>query len=169
MDDDDPQPSTTPETTIETQSIRSQTPKSRVSSPASNSSRIGPAQFKRQKRIEDNVLTTIGEKISAIKREDKFDVFARNVAEKLRSLPVERRLYAEKKINDALFEAEIAAFQDQRNATIPPQYHNAPAHFSGQPNAVYLQQPEANVSTQFSASSNVSNYYANYNPNPQTQ
>ena len=155
----------------DTQSDRPQTPSTRPSSSASSTSRIGPGQFKRQKKLEDKVLATVGDKLADIKREDQFDVFGRNVAVKLRSLPHEHRIYAEKKINDALFESELAAFQEQSMTTrcnVTPINSFVP---SAEP--TYRQQPQTeNMSAQFAGSSNVpnlSNYYSNYIPNPQQQ
>lgn len=42
-----------------------------------------------------------------VREEDCHDIFGRNVACKLRSLPNEQRIYLEKIINDAIFEAEM--------------------------------------------------------------
>ncbi|VVD04839.1 unnamed protein product [Leptidea sinapis] len=68
--------------------------------------------FKRQKKLSvpqhvDRTIEIIGNKISEITAEDKYDAFGKNVAHKLRSLPTNQRLLAEKIINDALFEAEM--------------------------------------------------------------
>ncbi|KAL9708320.1 hypothetical protein quinque_011838 [Culex quinquefasciatus] len=43
--------------------------------------------------------------------EDRFDVYGRNVAMKLRQLPNDQRMLAEKAINDVLFEAEMGTLQ----------------------------------------------------------
>ncbi|CAG4938847.1 unnamed protein product [Parnassius apollo] len=68
--------------------------------------------FKRRKNLAvsqnvDRMIETIGNKICEIAADDKFDAFGKNVAHKLRSLPTNQRLFAEKIINDALFEAEL--------------------------------------------------------------
>ncbi len=52
----------------------------------------------------------IGERLSntnETKNEDAFDIFGKNIAFKLRTLPRETKLYTEKLINDLLFEAEM--------------------------------------------------------------
>ncbi|KAG8308688.1 hypothetical protein J6590_103949 [Homalodisca vitripennis] len=56
-------------------------------------------------------------------------MFGKNVAAKLRSLPQEQRIYAEKEINDALFDAEVGALQqistfNMSNAFFPPTQPN---------------------------------------------
>lgn len=43
--------------------------------------------------------------------EDRFDVYGKNVAMKLRQLPNDQRMLAEKAINDVLFEAEMGTLQ----------------------------------------------------------
>ncbi|KAG8305657.1 hypothetical protein J6590_065577 [Homalodisca vitripennis] len=75
-------------------------------------------------------MTSYTEKeLADIKREDRFDMFGKNVAAKLRSLPQEQRIYAEKEINDALFDAEVGALQqistfNMSNAFFPPTQPN---------------------------------------------
>lgn len=82
--------------------------------------------FKRQKNLPasqhiDQTLETIGNKISEIKADDKYDAFGKNVAHKLRSLPTSQRLFAEKIINDALFEAEMGNLNRQCFLHLPTQ------------------------------------------------
>jgi hypothetical protein len=111
-------------------------------------------------------LTTIGEKIADLKRDDQFEVFGRNVAAKLRALPPRHRIFAEKKINDVLFDAEMAAFHDQAQR-IQKQINTVgnPA----EPNS--RQQPHssntysATHSDDPATASNLTNFYSNYNPN----
>ncbi|KAG8246293.1 hypothetical protein J6590_087452 [Homalodisca vitripennis] len=122
------------------QSVRSQTPTTRPSSTASaaSTSRVISNQFKRQKKVEDKVLETVSEKLSQLKREDQFDIFGRNVAAKLRSLPQEQRIYAEKRIYYALFDAELHAFQ-QNSMTIRQNLASNPITITRQP--IYRQPP----------------------------
>ncbi|XP_023727317.1 DNA ligase 3 isoform X2 [Cryptotermes secundus] len=66
--------------------------------------------FKRKKNLPaiDQILVAVGDRLAQVKNEDRFDFFAKNVAAKLRALGNnEQRIYAEKLINDALFEAEL--------------------------------------------------------------
>ncbi|VVC87031.1 unnamed protein product [Leptidea sinapis] len=67
------------------------------------------------------MIETIGNKISEITAEDKYDAFGKNVAHKLRSLPTNQRLLAEKIIIDALFEAEMGNLNRQCFLHIPTQ------------------------------------------------
>lgn len=41
--------------------------------------------------------------------EDRFDMIGKNVATKLREIPNKQRIFAEKLINDVLFEAELGS------------------------------------------------------------
>lgn len=76
--------------------------------------------FKRKKTLSpsDQVLVDIGKKLAEKREEDRFDVFGRNVAQKLRTLSNDQRIYAEKVINEALFEAELGCLT--RNASVNP-------------------------------------------------
>ncbi|KAG8318835.1 hypothetical protein J6590_104463 [Homalodisca vitripennis] len=180
---------------MDNQSVRSQTPPTRPSSTASaaSTSRVISNQFKRQKKVEDKVLETVSEKLSQLKREDQFDIFGRNVAAKLRSLPQEQRIYAEKRINDALFDAELHAFQQNSmtirqnlashtiTTTCQPIYQQPPAYrpqpqMPGNPSltvnddANYHQQQrpqQQNLFTDEQNTSNVSNYYSTFMPSDQ--
>ena len=55
----------------------------------------------------DNILSIVSERLKSTKQEDQFDVYGKNVATKLRILPNEQRIWAEKLINDVLMEAEF--------------------------------------------------------------
>ncbi|PNF19878.1 hypothetical protein B7P43_G12289 [Cryptotermes secundus] len=62
------------------------------------------------KRKKNQILVAVGDRLAQVKNEDRFDFFAKNVAAKLRALGNnEQRIYAEKLINDALFEAELGS------------------------------------------------------------
>jgi hypothetical protein len=61
----------------------------------------GGGSFKRKKNL------SASDRLAEVKKEDKFDLFAKNVAAKLRELGNnEQIICAEKLINDALVEAE---------------------------------------------------------------
>ncbi|XP_046679302.1 uncharacterized protein LOC124366744 [Homalodisca vitripennis] len=67
----------------------------------------------------DQVLVNIGTNDwQQQKEEDHYDAFGKNVAQKLRLLNNEQRIYAQKIINDALFEAELGGLT--RFATVNP-------------------------------------------------
>lgn len=104
---------------------------------------------------------TVGEKLSQIKCEDQFDIFGKNVAVKLRALPHVHRMYAEKKINDALFDAELAAFQEQsmNNHSAPTNSFTVSGGNSQNvvPNLSGTNTPTGNLT-------NLNNFYCNYNP-----
>lgn len=56
----------------------------------------------------DEVLSIVSERLRTCQKpDDKFSIFAQNVAAKLRGLPTRTRLFTEKLINDLLFEAEM--------------------------------------------------------------
>ncbi|PNF42420.1 hypothetical protein B7P43_G10954 [Cryptotermes secundus] len=68
--------------------------------------------FKRKRKLpaSGQILVADGDRLAQVKNEDRFDFFAKNVAAKLRALGNnEQRIYAEKLINDALFEAELGS------------------------------------------------------------
>lgn len=100
-DIDDVEPAASPDASSNVSNVPdtlpAKTPPSRPSSSAScKTTASAPGKFKRTK-LEDTVLATVGERLADLKREDQFDVFGKNVAMKLRSLPQEQRIYAEKK------------------------------------------------------------------------
>lgn len=71
-------------------------------------------------KTEDNSSAAPGSRLAARNKEDQHDVFARNVATKLRQLEKKQRLYAEKIINEALSMAELLKLKDQCRITLPP-------------------------------------------------
>lgn len=63
---------------------------------------------KRKKEIAiDQAFESISKRLNQIKDDDKFDIFGKYVANKLRALSDQQHIYAEKIINDTLFEMEI--------------------------------------------------------------
>lgn len=64
-----------------------------------------PRSRKRPKTQADDVLGKVCEKLDI--KEDKFDIIGKNIACKLRDLPLEVALFAEKFIMDILFEGAM--------------------------------------------------------------
>lgn len=79
------------------------------SSSASRSSTIR----KRKQRDNDDrtteVLHLAVEKLKALQSEDSFDVYGKHIAHKLRALQGNQHVFAQKLINDVLFEADMEA------------------------------------------------------------
>ncbi|XP_046386992.1 uncharacterized protein LOC124156464 [Ischnura elegans] len=67
----------------------------------------GLKKFFMRKSQEQNNATMYSDRIQTIKEEDEFDYVGKNVSAKLRSLPRDQRIFAEKLVNDILFEAEL--------------------------------------------------------------
>ncbi|XP_024879150.1 uncharacterized protein LOC112459340 [Temnothorax curvispinosus] len=89
-----------------------------------------------QEALTNDVLLSINNHFKRpANQDDRFDIFGKNVAMKLRDLPKQQRLIAEKIINETLFEAEMGnltmsqglTYQHQHqlhtiNPTPPPMY-----------------------------------------------
>ncbi|XP_067009730.2 uncharacterized protein [Anabrus simplex] len=76
--------------------------------PPTPSTRTPPRQLKRKRKTEvDSILTCIGKQLTERRAEDRHDIYGRNIAHKLRHLPNDQRIYVEKIINEAIFEAEL--------------------------------------------------------------
>ena len=69
----------------------------------------GPERKKKResKNSKSEVMTLIGERLAGTRQQDNFDTFGKHVANKLRAFPRDMRVYAEKLINDVLFEGEL--------------------------------------------------------------
>lgn len=67
----------------------------------------------------DEVLTLVGEKLKFSNPEDAHDVTGKNIAGKLRTLDPMMRIYAEKIIYDALFEAQLGTLNRYARIEIP--------------------------------------------------
>ncbi|XP_065080120.1 uncharacterized protein LOC135702971 [Ochlerotatus camptorhynchus] len=61
----------------------------------------------RKRKCDDVLNIADHDQIQIGKCEDRHDAFGHNIAFKLRALPDEQRIYVEKLINDAIFEAEL--------------------------------------------------------------
>lgn len=80
--------------------------------PEQTSSRSRPPKRKghssHSRDLSNEVLHSVNEHFKRpLLKEDRFDIFGKNVAVKLRDLPKDQRLIAEKIINDTLFQAEM--------------------------------------------------------------
>lgn len=67
----------------------------------------------------DELLTLVGEKLKFSNPEDANDVTGKNIAGKLRTLDPMMRIYAEKIIYDALFEAQLGTLNRYARIEIP--------------------------------------------------
>lgn len=61
---------------------------------------------KRGKELDDTI-SSIGKRLNETRKEDNHDAFGRNIAHKLRNVRNDQRIFLEKIINDAVFEAEL--------------------------------------------------------------
>lgn len=62
---------------------------------------------KNKRKMKDRTDILIEKVCDKLENEDEFDSFGKVVAIKLRRLPYQQRIFAQKSINDALFEAEL--------------------------------------------------------------
>lgn len=111
----------------------------------------------------DELLRTINEKlqqpIQNAREKDRFDIFGDNVAIKLRALPENQRIMAEKLINDVLFEAESNSLFRGWQLTPPPSTFNNQYRDSA---TVYTElQPQHSEKAGFSASQ----FFSTFNDN----
>lgn len=87
-----------------------------------NSSRSS-ASRKRKRQDENNkaqsLMTLVNEKLSSCRREDEYDIIGKNVAQKLRQLPSQMKVFAEKLINDSLFEAQLGNLNRYAFISVP--------------------------------------------------
>ncbi|XP_046402172.1 uncharacterized protein LOC124168102 [Ischnura elegans] len=103
------------------------------STPSGPSGAVTSKPFKRAKPLTptDQLLVTVGQRLKEVKKEDQFDLYGKHVAQKLRLLIPEQRIFAQKLMNDALFEAELGSLH--RNASINtgfPLEYGPPSHSS---------------------------------------
>lgn len=111
----------------------------------------------------DEILGIVGERLR--NPEDEFTIIGKNIACKLRRLPRDAKLFAEKLINDVLFQAELGELNRytkiiSENPTIPPQIQPqssnwCPPTTNNDYQLHYLQTPSPRTA---------STYYAGYNP-----
>lgn len=81
--------------------------------------RCGQVDVNESQRDIDNVIASIGQRLCKAKNKDQHDVFGQIVAHKLRNLPNDQRIYLEKLINDAIFEAELGNLSRDCNIHVP--------------------------------------------------
>ena len=107
----------------------------------------GPRPSKRIARSEDaalqhDVLLSVQQHFKRpAAQEDRFDVYGRNVGMKLRDLPKEQRLLAERIINDTLFVAEMGKL-DLTHKLISDQVINRPIYTPTPPQMYHQYQPQ---------------------------
>lgn len=70
------------------------------------------------KSSTDTLLEVVSRKLDV--KEDQHDIFAKNVAEKLRHLDPTMRIISEKLINEVLFEAQMGSLNRRAYIYIPP-------------------------------------------------
>lgn len=95
-----------------------------VASPASNSASTTTtpsctSSRKKKKTGTDEVLGLISKKLREDKEDDECDIVGKNIAAKLRKLSPEMKMYAEKVINDILFEAQLGNLSRYSSVTTP--------------------------------------------------
>jgi hypothetical protein len=61
----------------------------------------------------ERVLALVGDRLAATKPEDNFDIVGRNVAAKLREISKDQAIFAERLINEVLFEAQLGTLNRQ--------------------------------------------------------
>lgn len=75
------------------------------------------SKYKKKHKTDEEILEKIGDRLEVFnKTEDRYDIAGKNFAAKLRELPNNQRIYAEKLINDVLFEAELSNLN--RNSSV---------------------------------------------------
>ncbi|KAL4717009.1 hypothetical protein ACJJTC_001870 [Scirpophaga incertulas] len=97
-------------------------PRSPSDEDGSRSSRSLPPRHsgKRSTSEVDHTISVIGKRLME-SNEDRHDVFGRNVAHKLRNLPNDQRIFLEKIINNAIFEAEMGNLNKNCCVHVPAQ------------------------------------------------
>ncbi|XP_076061488.1 uncharacterized protein LOC143037246 [Oratosquilla oratoria] len=68
--------------------------------------------------MTESVLSLVGERLSSLRQEDEFDFVGKSVAAKLRRLPSNVEIVAEKLISDVLYEAQMGTLTPQARLVI---------------------------------------------------
>ena len=70
-------------------------------------------------------MELVGKKLNSLQQEDSFDVFGKHIANKLRSVNRQQNIFAQKLINNVLFEAEMDTLTRSFKVVDlgEPQYH----------------------------------------------
>lgn len=102
------------------------------------------------KSSTDTLLEVVSRKLDVVK-EDQHDIFAKNVAEKLRHLDPTMRIISEKLINEVLFEAQMGSLNRRAYIYIPPFDNNYSNRES------YQRQPPYQQLVQIRENSSISN------------
>lgn len=133
-----------------------------------------PGANKRKMKHDDltsEVLTTVRDHFKQDKKpelSDRYELFGKSVAHRLRSLGKYSALLTEKKINDILFDAEIAEAHSSgsHNPSSAPSPLNSACTTSSptfQPTSFTNVQHEASAYTH--SDNSVANFFSQYNPN----
>ena len=61
----------------------------------------------RDSQKTNEVMELVGKKLNTLQQKDSFDVFGKHIANKIRSVNRQQNIFAQKLINDVLFEAEM--------------------------------------------------------------
>lgn len=180
-----PPESRRPETSTATSEIDEQYSELMVTSPAPHNPRLnisGPPRRlcsgKREREV-DNVITSVGKRLTEMSEtkmlEDRHDVFGRSLAHKLRILPNEQRIYLEKLINEAVFEAELGNLTRNCSIHIPtiqqPRQNMVPQNsernnLCGNSQGGYITHNNTNVSgyIDLDTPQNINSFLSNFKP-----
>ncbi|XP_050303709.1 uncharacterized protein LOC126741360 [Anthonomus grandis grandis] len=92
---------------LETQATDDSLDESRDSSSKTYTPNTRTFKKPKQRNLCDSVLLRVQQELDSKKEKDEYDIVGKNVANKLRGLPKEVSLVAEKLITDILFEAQL--------------------------------------------------------------
>ncbi|KAL4708468.1 hypothetical protein ACJJTC_014350 [Scirpophaga incertulas] len=81
-------------------------PESSLSSSSRSFKRKPPSSTTNSSESQ-SILRIIGNRLSTLREDDEYDIIGKNIAAKLRFLNSLQKIYAEKIINDTLFEAQL--------------------------------------------------------------
>lgn len=95
----------------------------------------------------ENILQLVGDKLKQSRAEDEFDIVGKNVAEKLRKLDPTMRIYAEKIIHDALFEAQLGTLNRDAHIIIPQPSETRISQYNDQTYINLQTIPQSNVNS----------------------
>ena len=96
---------------------------SETSSNVSRKRRRAQSRFNREQDKSDEILSIVGQKLQDSRNQDEYDIIGKNVAEKLRKIEPMMKIYAEKLINDVLFEAQLGTLSRESCITVSSTYN----------------------------------------------
>lgn len=81
----------------------------------------------KRKSVDEELLTIARNRLlsprPAVTTDDEFDVYGKNMAHKLRNLPREQRIHAEKLFADVIYQAELGNLSTQSTVLARPFQH----------------------------------------------